>query len=238
MNTLVDILIVVFIALGAWAGWKRGLIKSLVNLIGLIAVLVISYSLRIPLANFLIDKMPFFSFNGLTALNILIYNVLAFIFLFIILYCILNIIIAITGFIDTLLKFTVIWILPSKIGGAIVGFVEAWVFVFVIVFVLASFNVTSNWIINSKASNIILDHTPVIGGYLSGMSNSAREIYKTIEDFGALDVNDKDAVKSLNLQILVTLVNYDVISDEKQKELTETGKIDLGTVQIVKPTIS
>ncbi len=232
MSTIIDILIIVFVALGAWAGWRRGLIKSLVNLIGLIAIVIISYSLRIPLANFLIDKLPFFSYGGLTALNVLIYNVLSFIFIFIILYCVLNIVIALTGFIDTLLKFTVIWIIPSKIGGAIVGFVEAWVFVFLVLFVLASFNISASWIIDSKASNFVLDHTPLIGGYLGGITFSARDIYKTIDDLQNSETSQKD----LNFQILTILVSYNVLSDTKAQELMATGKIDLPNYSIVRPT--
>ena len=214
MSTVIDILLIVFIALGTYAGWRRGLIKSLVNLIGLVAIVILSYSLRIPLANFLIDKLPFFNFGGLTALNILIYNVLSFIFIFIILYCVLNIIISITGFIDTLLKFTVIWVIPSKIGGAIVGFIESWVFIFLVLFVLASFNVSATWIIDSKASNFVLDHTPVIGGYLGGITYSARDIYDTINKLENSDISKKD----LNFKVLTTLVSYGIISDTKATE--------------------
>lgn len=234
MSTVIDILLIVFIALGTYAGWRRGLIKSLVNLIGLVAIVILSYSLRIPLANFLIDKLPFFNFGGLTALNILIYNVLSFIFIFIILYCVLNIIISITGFIDTLLKFTVIWVIPSKIGGAIVGFIESWVFIFLVLFVLASFNVSATWIIDSKTSNFVLDHTPVIGGYLGGITYSARDIYDTINKMENSDMSKKD----LNFSILTTLVSYGVISDTKATELMETGKLDLPNYNIVIPKAS
>ncbi len=232
MSTVVDIILIVFIALGTYAGWRRGLIKSLVNLIGLVAVLIISYSLRVPVANFLIDKLPFLPFNGLTSLSILIYNILAFVFIFIILYCVLNIILSITGFIDTLLKFTVIYILPSKIGGAIVGFLEAWVFAFLVVFVLSSFSITAHLIEGSKVTNILLTHTPVISNYVSDFSNSAKEIYKTINT----DITANN-VKSLNFDVLMTLVNYNIITPEKAKELVDTGKLDLGDVQFVRPTV-
>ena len=127
LSTVVDILIIVFLLLGTYAGWRKGLIKSLVNFIGLIAVVILSFYLKTFIANFLIDKMPFLNFaglNGLSSVNILIYNIISFIFVFIILYCVLNIIISITGFSDMLLKFTVIWIIPSKILGALVGLLE------------------------------------------------------------------------------------------------------------------
>ena len=76
MGIVVDIILVGLIILGIIAGIKRGLIKSLVGLIGLVSVVIISYTLRVPIANFLIDKLPFLTYGGaltdLYALNIFI----------------------------------------------------------------------------------------------------------------------------------------------------------------------
>lgn len=231
MNVLIDIILVVFIVLGILAGIKKGLIKTLVGFVGLVAIVIISYTLRYYLASFLIDKMPFFNFSGalegLTSLNILIYNVISFVVIFILLYCILNIVIAITGFIDTLLKFTVIWIIPSKIGGAILGFLEAWVFLFLVVFVLAQFNVTNSLIKDSKVSDIILNHTPIVGTYLSGASAAATEIYEGIEEFSK---DENKTTNDLNLYILQIEINYGLVSKEKATELIEIGKIGLSNV--------
>ena len=83
MKSIVDILIIVFLLLGTYAGWRKGLIKSLVNFVGLIAVVILSFYLKTYIANFLIDKLPFFNFagfDGLSSVNILVYNVIAFIF--------------------------------------------------------------------------------------------------------------------------------------------------------------
>ena len=78
MSTIVDIILLAFIILGAYAGSRKGLIKTAVGFVGLVTIIIISYTLKSYLANFLIDVMPFFSFGGelegLTALNILIYN--------------------------------------------------------------------------------------------------------------------------------------------------------------------
>lgn len=237
MSIVLDIILIVFIILGTYAGVKRGLIKSLVSFIGLVAIVIISYTLRVPLAEFLIDTLPFFNFNGviegLTALNILIYNVLSFVFIFILLYCILNIIIALTGFIDTLLKFTVIWIIPSKIGGAIVGFLESWIFLFLVIFVFAQFRFSTGIIKDSYMSDIILNNTPVIGNYLGGASKAAQEIYEEIESFVKDDENTKE---DLNLKILQIEINYGLVSSEKASELMEIGKIGLKNVVISTPT--
>ena len=148
-------------------------------------------------------------------------------------YCILNIVISLTGFIDTLLKFTVIWIIPSKIGGAIIGFLEAWVFLFLAVFVLSQFNVTNSFIKDSKVSDIILNNTPVVGNYLGSASKAAEEIYNEIE----ASVNDETLSKEdLNLKILQIQISRGLISAEKANELMETGKLTIGNAIISTPT--
>jgi len=231
MSTIVDIILVVFLVLGTYAGTRKGLIKTAVGFVGLVAIIILSYSLKTPLATFLIDTLPFFKFGGvlegLTSINILIYNVISFVVVFILLYCVLNIVLALTGFIDTLLKFTVIWIIPSKIGGAILGFLEAWLFVFLAVFVLSQFSFSNALISQSKVSDIILNHTPVIGSYLSGASRAAQDIYEEIE-------NHEGDTKTLNLTILQIQINYGLISKDKAQELMDIGKMGIDNVMFGK----
>lgn len=235
MSTIVDIILLAFIVLGAWAGSRKGLIKTAVGFVGLVAIIIISYTLKSYLANFLIDVMPFFPFSGelegLTALNILIYNVIAFVVIFVLMYCVLNIVLALTGFIDTLLKFTVIWIIPSKIGGAILGFLEAWLFAFLAVFVLGQFSFANGIISDSKISNFMLNHTPIIGTYLSGASQATKEIYDGIEEYR----NDENKTTTdLNLYILQVEINYGLVSKDKATELMEIGKIGIDGVMFGK----
>lgn len=235
METVLDIILLAFIVLGTYIGARKGLIKSLVNLVGLLAIVIISYTLRVPLANFLIDKLPFFNFGGalegITAINILIYNLLAFIVIFVLLYCVLNIILDITGFIDTLLKLTIIWVIPSKIGGAIIGFIESWVFLYLALFILVQFSFTNALISSSKVANIILDNTPVIGNYLGGAKLASEKIYDIINE-------EEKTEEDMNIDILGILVQYNIISDAKVTELMEIGKINLDNVSISRPTVS
>ena len=231
MSTIVDIILVALIILGTYLGTRKGLIKTAVGFVGLVAITIISYTLKSSLANFLIDLLPFFSFggalDGLTSINILVYNILSFVVIFVLLYCVLNIILALTGFVDTILKFTVIWIIPSKIGGAILGLLEAWVFVFLAVFVASQFNFTNTYIQDSKVSNFILNHTPVVGTYLGGAALAAEEIYKGIEEYS---IDESKTKEDLNLYILQIQINYGLISKDKAQELLDIGKIGLGNV--------
>ena len=233
MNTVVDIVIIITMICGVFLGMRKGLIKSVVNLVGLVLVFVISFSLKTSIANIMIDNLPFFDFDGLSALSILVYNVIAFMIVFTVLYSILRIVLVITGIVDALLKLTVIWIIPSKIGGAIVGFFEALVLVFLALFIMTQFNQTNNLIKDNKMANTILNKMPVLSGHVTEIRDAASEIYEKINEY---DKDDQKSKEDLNLYILQTEVKYKLISKEKAKELIETGKLDvknaiLGKVQ-------
>ncbi len=233
MGIVIDIIVLAFLILGTYAGWKRGLIKSLVNVIGLVAIVIISYALKGYIVNILIDNLPFFSLpglEGLTSINVLLYNLISFIVIFIVLYCLLNIIIAITGFIDTLLKFTVIWIIPSKIGGAIIGLVESWVFVYLALFMISFFSVTSGFVLESRVSSFVLNHTPVVGKLLGGAKDTILDVSKALKDYDPK--NDED-VRNMNLNIMEIEVKYGLLTAEKAQELMDTGKVEIDNVYIV-----
>ena len=234
MSTVVDILIIVFLLLGTYAGWRKGLIKSLVNFVGLVAVVILSFYLKTFVANFLIDKLPFFNFaglDGLSSVNILIYNVISFVFVFVILYCILNVIISITGFIDTLLKFTVIWIIPSKILGAVVGLLETWIYLYLLLLVLSAFNVTSSFILSSKVATFMLDETPVVKNVFGGVYSTVKDVYDNVEKY---EKDEATTTDDLNLRILQIEIANKLITKEKAQELIDSGKIDVGNVMFGK----
>ena len=52
MNIL-DAVIIVFLLIGALAGYRRGLIKQAVLLVGLVAVLILSFYIRVPVSTFM-----------------------------------------------------------------------------------------------------------------------------------------------------------------------------------------
>lgn len=239
MGIVVDIIVVLIIVAGIIAGAKRGLLKSLVGLIGLVAVLIISFTLKTPIANFLIDKLPFITYGGnligLTSINVLVYNIIAFVIVFIVLYCMLSIVIKITGFIDTVLKLTVIWVIPSKIGGAIIGFLEAWVYVYLILFILIQFSFSYTLVANSNVGKFVLDHTPVVGTYLKDAKDGSLRIYKAIEEYTK---DESKTTEDLDLYILQTEINSRLITKQKANELIETGKVKLEGIQIAIKEIS
>lgn len=216
---IVDIVIILIIALCTFLGFKKGVIKSLVQLIGTAAVLILAYSFKGILANFLMSFMPFFNFigyEGITAINILIYEMLSFIVIFVLLYCILNILLSLSGLIETLLKVTVILALPSKILGALVGFLEGVILAFMITFILLHAGPVEKFVMESQTGIILLERTPFIGQVMLKTTESLKDINELVNEMKA-DSN-KDAV---NAQVLQILIHYQVITKEDAKRIIE-----------------
>ena len=221
---LVDIICIVIILLFALWGFKRGVIKSLVQLVGTCAVLVLAWVFKDSLANLLMSFMPFFDFGGIfsgvTSMNIVIYELISFVVIYILLYCILSIIINISGLIEKILKLTVILAIPSKILGAILGLIEGVIMAFLVTFIMFHLPQTESMVAESKFAIILLERTPIIGPMAVDTTLALEDINEILEAMK----NESDR-ESVNFQVLHTLVYYNVISKEDAQKLIDDDKI-------------
>lgn len=230
--TIVDSILILFLLLGAVLGFKKGAIKSLVVLIGTLALVVISYYLKNPVAEILFKFCPFLNFagkwEGLVTLNILLYESIAYILVFVVLSSVLTLLTKVSGIIEKILNATIILGIPSKIIGAVLGFIEALVFSFIVLFVLLQVNTTSAWVSDSSMARSILDKTPLVG-YM------VKDTYKAIMDINKLqDKYKDDSNKDLyNGEILNIMLNYEVITPEATQYLIDEKKLDFAGAQNV-----
>lgn len=228
--TIVDSILILFLLCGAVLGFKKGAIKSLVALVGTLALIVIAYYLKNPVAEVLFKFCPFIDFGGnwqgLVTLNILLYEAVAYILVFIVLSSVLTLLVKLSGIIEKILNATIILGIPSKIIGAVLGFIEAVVFSFILLFILLQFNVTSSLVSESSLANNIIDKTPVIGLMV-------RDTYKAIQDINKLQDKYKDTTNkdAYNGEILNIMLNYDVITPNATQKLIDSKKLDFGGVQ-------
>ena len=222
MNIL-DAVIIIFFILGILSGFRRGFIKQTVLLIGIVTILVLSFYLRIPISTFLYKHLPFFKFygifKGVTILNILLYETIAFLIVFSLLYLILRIILKITGWIEKLLKATIILGFFSKILGGIVGLLEAYILVFILLFLFSQPFMKVTGIEDSYLADKILDHTPV----MSGAVENTRIVMNELSD---LAVEFKKDNKKFNEEAIKLFIKYEIISEENVAYLREKGKLD------------
>ena len=215
---IIDVVIVLMLLCGAVVGLKKGVIKSVVSCVGTIIVIVLSFYLKNPLSVFLYTFLPFFNFS-ISAINILIYEAIAFLIVFSILSIVLRIVIKISGLVEFILKCTVILAIPSKILGAIFGFLEYYVFTFAILFVLAMFNVNNEIITESKLADAILTHTPIV-------SNIAENFYGVVKEFSS--INKKDVSKEeKNKEEIQALLKYNIVSKKNMETLNKKNKFKI-----------
>ena len=222
--SIVDIGIIVIMLLFTLLGLKRGVIKSAVKLIGLVVVTIVSFSLKGMLANWLMSFMPFFNFQGIFhdvyAVNILFYEVASFAIVFIVLYSLINVFASLAGIFDKLFKATVILAIPDKIFGAMIGFVEGAMFVFIGIFILSQMPNTSQYVFDSTWGHRILHRTPVIRTVLSGSTLAAEEIYDL-----ALENMDVEDRTEFNIAALRILIKYNIVTPSQVEQFEQDNKV-------------
>lgn len=219
---IVDAIIIICLILGIMSGLRRGLIKELVLLIGVVLCIIISFYLRTPISTFMYKNLPFFSFggpySGVSILNILLYEIIAFLIVFSIVYLILRLLLKITGIIEKILKATVILGFFSKIGGGIVGFIEAYVLVFIFLFIMTQPFLNIRGINDSKMVNKILDSTPIMSDAIKNTRDAITEVYDLSKEY-------KNNKTEFNSKAIELFVKYDIITEENVDYLKERGKL-------------
>lgn len=230
---IVDVLILLFLLSGMGAGFARGFLKQTVISIGTILVVILSFIFKNPLSLMMYEKLPFFKFggifSGLTSLNILMYEVLAFIIVIVILSIVLAVIIKITGIIEKLLKMTIILAIPSKILGMVVGFVQSFVIVYITLFILSLPVINLPYLEDSKYAKIILDNTPFLSSITSGINETYEEINLFLND----TVNKDMDVKTKNTNMVEIMLQNNVTTTESIKLLVDKNKIEIDNVNVL-----
>ncbi len=230
--SIVDVIIILAILMGAVVGFKRGLTTQLVSTIGIILVMVLAFILKNPVSKFMYENLPFFDFGGLLkglpVLNIIVYEIIAFILVLSVLAIILKLLLKFTKIFEFLLKLTVVLSIPSKIGGAIVGMIENFIFVFIVLYILSL--PIFDFSINSKYKNKILENTPVL-------SQVVDKSIKVINEFS--DLKDKyeneENSNEFNKETLDLFLKYDVIDVNSVETLVKKDKLKIENVdEIIK----
>ena len=203
-------------------GWKNGVVKETVSLIGIIVVFFLSYLLMGVVGNFLCTIMPFFKFDGLVSLNILIYQAIAFFLLFSLFMIIYRLLLKISSGLQKLINATIILIIPSKILGAIIGFISGWISIFIILLVLLVPLKDYNQFKDSTVNNTILFNTPILSDTVKPFTKGAIEIY----DISSKIVNKKIDMNEANLKSINIMLKYKLVDKNTIEKLIESKKLD------------
>ena len=228
---VVDVIIIALLILGGVAGFKAGVIKKLTDFIGMFVVIILAFYLKNYISVIMYENLPFFNFfgliNGIDALNILLYEVIAFLVIFIALLFVLKVVLMLTGLVEKILKATVILSIPSKLLGIVVGVIEMYVYLFLILVIVSLPIFDSSFLKDSKMNNFILNNTPV----LSGVSEEIIDIYGDV--YNIIDNRKNKTNEQLNEEILKVLIEKKVVTKESAKKLVDKNKIHINDKSIV-----
>lgn len=227
---IVDAIIIFLIILGAFVGFKNGVIRQLVSLVGFILVVVLSFTFKNVLSVWMYEHLPFFDFwgifKGVTVINILLYEVIAFLILVFVFLLIYKLILFAAKIFEKILEFTIILGIPSKILGLVVGVLEYYIFAFIVLYVVSLPIFDTKAVAESKYGLKILNNTPIL-------SNYTEDVTDILNDFVYL--KDKyqmeGSAKEFNREALIVLLNYKVVTPDSIDRLVERNKIQIDDIE-------
>ena len=220
---IVDIIIILIIGMGAIIGFKDGAIRRATSIVGLILVVILSFTLKNYLSVFFYENLPFFDlwgvFKGIQVLNIVFYEMLAFLIIASVLSIVYKVILGVTGIIEKILKATIILSIPSKIIGFFVGIVEyyIWVYLFLFVLTLPVFNIKE--IYESKTAMYIVTETPILSKY----TGKTLDIYNDL--YSIIDNRENKTNEQVNEEAMDLMLKYDIITTESAHKLLDRNKV-------------
>lgn len=222
---IIDIIIILIIILGGIIGFKEGAIKKLTSAVGLILVLVLSFMLKNKLSVYFYENLPFIKlwgvFKGIDVLNVIFYEMVAFLVISSVLTIVYRILLGITGLIEKVLKATIILSIPSKIIGFFVGLVEYYVWVYIILFILTLPIINLREVYTSKIALKILKETPIVSEYTNKTLNIYNDIYKIVEE--REDKTDSE----INEEAMDTMLKYKIITVDSAEKLIRQNKVNV-----------
>ena len=222
---IIDIGIVIFLLFGMILGFKRGFTTELIKTIGFILVVILAYLFKGSLSNFLYEHLPFINFGflkGAAILNILVYEVLAFIICVIVLSLVLKLILVVSRVFEKVLNATIVLGIPSKLAGAVVGFIHEYIILFIILYILTLVGINVDMVNNSKLRDKIVNETPILSKLCDNSLIIIDEFKNIKNDFNNSSISNQD----FNYKAMELFLKYKVVSSESASKLIKDGKLD------------
>jgi len=166
---MLDIIILLLLITGIFVGAKRGLIVQLIHMTGFIIALIVAYTYYKPLAERFVLWIPYPTVGSNSSLTLAIdrldldqtfYQLIAFALIFFVVKFALQLVASMFDFLSYLPVLGFI----SKIIGAVLGFIEFYIVLFIFLYVIALLPMEpfQGLIENSSIASSMLENTPVL----------------------------------------------------------------------------
>ncbi len=217
---LIDVGIILILLMCMIVGWKHGVIREAVGLVGIILVLIISYYAKGFLGNLMCQYLPFMNLEGslkdMPAFNIFIYQAIAFLIVFSILLGVYEILIKISKWIQKIVNLTIILWLPSKLAGAVIGFMKGWLLLFVILLVISIPIKNVSFYEESTLTRKIVYQTPILRNITSPFLSGLEDVYGLVKEPNR---------KNKNQKAIDIMLKYNIVDENTIRVLKEKKKI-------------
>ena len=219
---ILDIGIVLVLIMFILIGLKNGVIKQTVSLVGLIVMFVVAYNSKGLLGDFFCKILPFDVLPGeigkLTSLNIIIYEMLSFLIILFLLFLIFEFVLGISKVFSKLVDATIILIIPSRILGAIVGFIEGYIVVFTILLFLMIPTSSLTGFKDSSLAPKIVYSSPILTKSTKSLTKPTEEVMTLITKINKKEITIEEANKELlDLELKYKIVKKDTVLEIKDK---------------------
>ncbi len=213
---IVNIVIILLVVLATMDGYKKGLFESVVKFLGFIIACVVAFAFKNKLSVLMYTYLPFFKFGGaikgVTAINILLYELIAFIIIYIVAMLVINLLIKMTGLIDKLVKAIPIIGFVDQLLGAVVGFIDAIVVLYLVIFIFKfGCNMFGFYVRPSLADNIM--EIPILNDKFGSSIDAFDDIIALKDDYNSSEKDEfnNKAIKILLDKKVITKENLDVL---------------------------
>ena len=215
------LVLISFIIVGA----HRGVIKELVSLVGLIVIFVLSWQLKGIIGNILCIYLPFFEFkgsiNGISSLNIMLYQLIAFLIVFGLLLGIYTFTLKLSRIVQKIVNATIILVIPSKILGGLVSFIKGYLIVFIISVILIIPFGNVEMFRDSTIINFVLYKIPLLSRYTSTYTKPISDIIDLSRSVKGNNITSEEA----NQKAIDIMIEYKVVDSNTIDKLKDSNKI-------------
>lgn len=226
-TNIMDILTLLIILLFGVIGFGRGFFKQTFSTVGFIIVVVLSWVIKTPLAEFMSLHLPFFKFggnlSGASSLNIILYQLIAFLIVVLLLEGILQFVLKITGLVEKILNITIVLGAISKVLGLLLGLVEGFVIVFIALFFLKQPAFDIPYFEDSKLTDNILKSTPLLSNIASDFTDTFNDIYALTNDY----VEQKLDSNEMNYESIKVMLDHKIVKPGYISKLSKAEKINV-----------
>lgn len=228
MNIIDAIAILIILSCMAM-GLKKGFTKELISFLGFFVIVIAAFLLKNPISKILYENLPFFTFGGLfkgiTALNIILYEIIAFFIVIAILTIVFRVLLFASSIFEKLLNMTIILGIPSKILGMVVGLVEGFVWVFILFYIVSLPLFNFKEVNDSKMMGPVLKNTPILSSFTKDFKVALEEFSDLKEEY-----KNEGNKEKFNYDTLNVLLKYKIVTTESIEKLNEKGKLKIENV--------